>query len=145
MRFGINTLLFASPFTNEHTKLFPTFKQWGFDSVEIAIEDASHVDPAFLKAELDKWGWSPVLIGPVYSAMGRADAVPPASFSRNYSIEFQRQGIARRSRNPSGAPVCNQLWTTHHAKPVANRRSGTATLCLAFGPFVNQPDKRARN
>ena len=28
MRFGINTLLFASPFTNEHTKLFPTFKQW---------------------------------------------------------------------------------------------------------------------
>ena len=29
MRFGINTLLFASPFTNEHPKLFPTFKQWG--------------------------------------------------------------------------------------------------------------------
>ena len=28
MRFGINTLLFASPFTNEHTKPFPTFKQW---------------------------------------------------------------------------------------------------------------------
>ena len=124
MRFGINTLLFASPFTNEHTKLFPTFKQWGFDSVEIAIEDASHVDPAFLKSELDKCGLvagstcacygpdrdlrgtpeaqraamdyvrslldymvvldSPVLIGPVYSAVGRADAVPPAEYKQQW-------------------------------------------------------------
>ena len=32
-------------------------------------------------------------------------------------------GVARRSRNQSGAPVCNRLWTTHRAKPVANRRS----------------------
>jgi D-psicose/D-tagatose/L-ribulose 3-epimerase len=44
MRFGINTFLFVSPFTNDSTKLFKQFKKWGFDSVEIAIEDCSHID-----------------------------------------------------------------------------------------------------
>ena len=39
MKFGINTFLFASPFTNKHTELFSQFKRWGFDTVEIPIED----------------------------------------------------------------------------------------------------------
>jgi D-psicose/D-tagatose/L-ribulose 3-epimerase len=56
MRFGINTFLFTSPFTNESTKLFPTFKKWGFQSIEIPVEDPSHIEPARVKAELDKLG-----------------------------------------------------------------------------------------
>ena len=56
MRFGINTFLFASPFTNKSTKLFPQFKKWGFDTVEIPVEDPSHIDPAFVKRELDRHG-----------------------------------------------------------------------------------------
>jgi D-psicose/D-tagatose/L-ribulose 3-epimerase len=54
MRFGINTFLFTSPFNNESVKLFPKFKQWGFTSVEIAIEDPAHINPALIKAALDK-------------------------------------------------------------------------------------------
>jgi len=46
MRFGINTFLFTSPFTNQSTKLFGQFKRWGFDSVEIPVEAPSHIDPA---------------------------------------------------------------------------------------------------
>ncbi len=116
MKFGINTFLFTSPFTNESTRLFGDFKAWGFDSVEIAVEDKSHIDPALVKAELDKHGLvcgslcgafgpdrdlrgtpehqqnsldyimslidaagplaCPVIAGPLYSAVGRADAVP---------------------------------------------------------------------
>ncbi|PYV91597.1 MAG: xylose isomerase [Acidobacteria bacterium] len=115
MRFGINTFLFTSPFTNESTKLFRNFKAWGFDSVEIAVEHESHIDPAFVKSELDRYGLvcgtlcgafgpgrdlrgteeeqracidyvqklidiavvldSPALVGPVYSAVGRAEFV----------------------------------------------------------------------
>ena len=56
MRLGINTFLFTSPFTNESTRLFPTFKKWGFETVEIPIEDPSHIDPAHVKAELEKNG-----------------------------------------------------------------------------------------
>ena len=115
MRFGINTFLFTSPFTNESTKLFKNFKAWGFDSVEIAVEHESHIDPAFVKSEQDRHGLvcgtlcgafgpgrdlrgteeeqracidyvqklidiavvldSPALVGPVYSAVGRAEFV----------------------------------------------------------------------
>ena len=56
MRFGINTFLFTSPFTNESTVLFKDFKAWGFDSVEIAIEHESHIDAAYVKSELDRHG-----------------------------------------------------------------------------------------
>jgi D-psicose/D-tagatose/L-ribulose 3-epimerase len=116
MRFGINTFLFTSPFTNESTKLFPTFRRWGFDSAEIAVEHESHIDPAFVRAELDRAGlvcgslcgaYGPgrdlrgtpeeqqacldyahhmidmavtlgarTLVGPIYSAVGRAELVP---------------------------------------------------------------------
>jgi D-psicose/D-tagatose/L-ribulose 3-epimerase len=39
MQLGINTFLFTSPFTNESVHLFPKFKSWEFDFVEIALED----------------------------------------------------------------------------------------------------------
>jgi len=124
MRFGINTFLFTSPFTNASTRLFPHFKRWGVDTIEIPIEDPSHIDPAHVKRELDKHGLvcgtvcacmgpdrdlrgkpsdqrtglkymmklidqmvvldCPALIGPVYSAVGRADAVPPKEYKQQW-------------------------------------------------------------
>jgi len=117
MRFGINTFLFTSPFTNRSTRLFAQFKKWGFDSVEIAVEEPAHIDPHYIKAQLDRHGlvagtlcacFPPsrdlrgtvrqqrdcetylrqliemmptlgckTLIGPLYSATGRADMVEP--------------------------------------------------------------------
>lgn len=58
MKFGINTFLFTFPFTNDSAKWFKTFKKWGFDGVEIAIDDPTTIDPAFLRQELDKVGLS---------------------------------------------------------------------------------------
>src|SRR5690606_4829365 len=125
MKFGINTFLFTSPFTNDSTKLFKQFKKWGFDSVEIAIEDPAHIDPAYVKRELDRHGLvcgsvcaalgpdrdlrgnarqqktglnymmavldqmvvldGPSLIGPVYSSVGRADAVPADEYKKQWA------------------------------------------------------------
>ncbi len=67
MRFGINTFLFTSPFTTESISLFPQFKKWGFDSVEIALEDASHIDPVTVKKALDDNG---LVCGSICAAMG---------------------------------------------------------------------------
>src|SRR5438046_9723344 len=67
MRFGINTFLFTSPFTNESTKLFKTFKKWGFQTVEIPIEDPSHIDPVHVPRALDKNG---SVCGSVRACMG---------------------------------------------------------------------------
>lgn len=144
MKFGINTFLFIFPFTNESTKWFKTFKKWGFDGVEIAIDDPTKIDPVFVRQELDKAGLecvsvcgafgpdrdlrgtkeaqansakyltalidqavvlgAPVVAGPVYSAVGRASAVEPADYKKQWATvvknlkpickHAQKQGIA---------------------------------------------------
>jgi D-psicose/D-tagatose/L-ribulose 3-epimerase len=124
MKFGINTFLFTSPFTNASTKLFRQFKAWGFDGVEIAVEDPKKFDAPFVRAELDQHKLictsvcacfppsrdlrgtpaqqratiaymkqlvdiagvlgTNIVIGPLYSATGRADAVPAAEYKKQW-------------------------------------------------------------
>src|SRR5215471_1785045 len=84
MRFGINTFLFSCPFTNRSTELFPEFKRWGFDSVEISIEDLAHCDPAFLKAQLARHG---LVIGSVTPCLG-------ADKDLRGTLQQQRTGVA---------------------------------------------------
>jgi D-psicose/D-tagatose/L-ribulose 3-epimerase len=67
MRIGINTFLFVSPFTTESVKLFPKFKRWGFDTVEIPIESPEHIDAKKVRAAADRAG---VAIGSVCACMG---------------------------------------------------------------------------
>ncbi len=86
MRFGINTFLFTSPFTDDSTKWFKTFKSWGFDSVEIAVEHESHIDPTYVKSELDRNGLvAELCVGP--SVQVGICAERPRS-SRRVSITF---------------------------------------------------------
>lgn len=56
MKFGINTYLFSSPFNNGSISLFPQFKEWGFDFVEIALENPSDIDPELVRKALDDNG-----------------------------------------------------------------------------------------
>jgi D-psicose/D-tagatose/L-ribulose 3-epimerase len=126
MRIGINTFLFTSPFTTQSVKLFPTFKRWGFQTVEIPVEDTSHIDPAKVKAAADRNGLAigsvcacmgpgrdfrgtpaeqrtamtycrklvdqaavlrcPRIIGPIYSVVGKADAVPPQQQKKEFAL-----------------------------------------------------------
>jgi D-psicose/D-tagatose/L-ribulose 3-epimerase len=44
MKFGINTFLFLSPFTNEGIKHFSLFRDLGFDAVEVALENQGDMD-----------------------------------------------------------------------------------------------------
>jgi D-psicose/D-tagatose/L-ribulose 3-epimerase len=146
MKFGINTFLFTSPFTNASTKLFPKFKKWGFDTVEIAIEDPSHIDPAHVKRELDRHGLicgsvcaamgpdrdlrgdakaqktglaymtalldqmvvmgCPSLIGPVYSAVGRADAVPADEYKKQWATVVKNLKTLCKYAEKRGRQVC---------------------------------------
>lgn len=56
MKFGINTYLFSSPFNNDSISFFPQFKKWGFDFVEIALEEPSDIDPEMVRKALDDNG-----------------------------------------------------------------------------------------
>jgi D-psicose/D-tagatose/L-ribulose 3-epimerase len=146
MRIGINTFLFTSPFTNDSTKLFSQFKRWGFDTVEIPVEDPSHIDPAYVKGELDRHGLvcgsvcacmgpdrdlrgtaenqqtsldymrkvidqmvvldCPSLIGPVYSAVGRADAVPPEEYKQQWNTVVGHLKTLAKYANDRGRQIC---------------------------------------
>ncbi len=136
MIFGINTFLFTSPFTNASTALFPQFKAWGFDSVEIAVEHESHIDPAYVKSELDRNGLvcgtvcgafgpgrdlrgsreeqeaslayirqlidmavtlgATTLVGPIYSAVGRAELVTEQERSAQWRLVVEHLGELSR-------------------------------------------------
>ncbi len=143
MRFGINTFLFTSPFTNDSTALFKQFRRWGFDSVEIPIEDPSHIDPTHVKRELDRNHLvcgsicaclgpdrdlrgtreqqknsmdylkkvldqmvvldCPSVVGPVYSSVGRADAVPTPEYRKQWqtvvkNLKALSQHAAKREK-----------------------------------------------
>ena len=146
MRLGINTFLFTSPFNNDSTKLFPKFKKWGFETVEIAIEEPSHIDPHHVKAELDKYGLAcgstcaclgpdrdlrgdatqqqtameymqkiidqmvildcPSLIGPVYSSVGRADAVPAAEYKQQWKTVVRNLKQLCKYAHARGRQIC---------------------------------------
>ncbi len=126
MRFGINTFLFVSPFTTDSTKLFKRFKEIGFDTVEIPIEDNSHIDARKVREAAEKAGVAvgsicaamgpgrdfrgstqdqknamayckglvdhaatlgcPRIIGPLYSVVGKADAVEPNEQKREFEL-----------------------------------------------------------
>lgn len=146
IRFGINTFLFTSPFKNESVSFFPWFKKWGFDTVEIAIEDPAHIDPAYIKSQLDRHGLAcgsvcacmgpardlrgtaeqqrtaleyvnalfdqmPVLgcanlVGPVYSAVGRADAVPAPLYRKQWRTVVKHLKSLCQVAERRGIRVC---------------------------------------
>jgi D-psicose/D-tagatose/L-ribulose 3-epimerase len=146
MKFGINTFLFTSPFTNSSTKLFKKFKAWGFDSVELAIEDPAHIDPIHVRRELDRHGLicgsvcaclgpdrdlrgtleqqntaleymktvldqmvvlgCPSLIGPVYSSVGRAQAVPREEYKRQWKTVVRHLKTLSQYAAKRGRRIC---------------------------------------
>ncbi len=146
MRLGINTFLFASPFTNQSTGLFPRFKKWGFETIEIPIEDPSHIDPAHVKRELDRNGLvcgsvcacmgpgrdfrgsvteqktavdyckklidqmvvmnCPSLIGPVYSVVGKADAVEPTQQKKEWALVVKNLKQLAAYAGKNGVQIC---------------------------------------
>ena len=124
LKIGVNTFLLTSPFTSEQVDIFGQFKAWGCDAVEIALEDAAHIDADIIKQALDQYGIScssicaamgpgrdlrgtpeeqqaaieyitqamelmaqigcPVMAGPMYSTVGRAEQTSDDEYRRQW-------------------------------------------------------------
>jgi len=146
MKIGINTFLYTSPFTTSSTRLFARFAQWGFDTVEIAIEDPKHIDPVKVKAAAAKAGIAigsicaamgpgrdfrgtaaeqktsmtyclglidqaalmgcPSVIGPLYSVVGKADAVTPAQRRTEWRAVVKNLKLLARHAESRGVQLC---------------------------------------
>ncbi|MEO6785243.1 MAG: sugar phosphate isomerase/epimerase family protein, partial [Chthoniobacteraceae bacterium] len=146
MRFGINSFLYVSPFKTESVKLFPQFKKWGFDTVEIPVEAPEHIDPAKVKVAADKAGLAigsicacmgpgrdfrgtaeeqktasvyvkalidqaaimecPSVIGPIYSVVGKADAVEPAQQKKEFALVVKNLKPLAKYAEKKGVTLC---------------------------------------
>jgi D-psicose/D-tagatose/L-ribulose 3-epimerase len=146
MNFGINTFLYASPFTTKNSSLFSKFKKWGFDSVELAIEDPSHIDPSkvlkaankaklkigsvcaamgpgrdfrgtaseqktamvYLKALVDQAVLlhSPIVAGPIYSVVGKADAVEKKQQKKEWALVVKNLKVLAKYAHQRHITLC---------------------------------------
>jgi D-psicose/D-tagatose/L-ribulose 3-epimerase len=61
--FGVSTWLWTSPFNRETIALFPKIKSYGYDAVEIPVEDPSLIDLDLVKKALADEGLNPIICG----------------------------------------------------------------------------------
>lgn len=146
MKFSINTVLFVSPFRNKDAKIFKKFKRWGYDAVELLIEEPAHIDPNYIRQQLERHGLAcgsvcaamnsrrdlrgnaasqrngvnylcelldqmvtlncPVLGGPIYSYVGRADAVAPAEYRQQWKAVVKNLRTVAHYAAERGMTVC---------------------------------------
>jgi D-psicose/D-tagatose/L-ribulose 3-epimerase len=92
MRFGINTFLFACPFTNKATQLFPRFKKWGFETVEISLERFTDIDPIYVKDRLREAG---LVCGSVTPCLGPDKDLRGGKLQQKTAVKFLRKVIDR--------------------------------------------------
>jgi D-psicose/D-tagatose/L-ribulose 3-epimerase len=92
VRFGINTFLFTFPFSNESTSLFPRFRKWGFDTVEISIENFSDIDPIYVRDRLHENG---LACGSVAPCMGPEKDLRGESLQQLAGVQFLKRVIDR--------------------------------------------------
>jgi D-psicose/D-tagatose/L-ribulose 3-epimerase len=183
MRFGINSFLFTSPFTTKQTSLFPKFKEWGFDTVEIPIEDPAHIDPAKVRRELEKHGLAcgtvcacmgpdrdlrgtPAaqqtgltyllklvdqaaelgahsVVGPVYSAVGRADAVPPAEYRQQWKTVVKHLKTLCKHAERRGITICLEPLNRFETDFINTCDQGLKMLKAVGSPALNCTSTRS--
>jgi D-psicose/D-tagatose/L-ribulose 3-epimerase len=54
MRYGASTFIWVSPFSNENLDLIDRVKEFGFDLIEICIEDPDAIDPSAIRERAEK-------------------------------------------------------------------------------------------
>lgn|SRR5690606_32653366 len=85
LKIGVNTFLLTSPFTSEQVDLFGQFSDWGCDAVEIALEDAAHIDAGRIKKALDDHG---LICSSICAAMGPGRDLRGTPAEQQAAVEY---------------------------------------------------------
>jgi D-psicose/D-tagatose/L-ribulose 3-epimerase len=118
MRFGINTFLFTATFNRSGTRLFPRFKQWGFDSVEIAIENLADIDAGYVEARLEEHG---LVCGSVTPCLGPDKDLRGTPRQQRAGIEFMKRILDKMERLQCPTLVGVVYSTVGRAGPVPRK------------------------
>jgi len=128
MRSSINTVLFVSPFTNQDTRLFARFKQWGFEAVELLVEDPGHIDPAFVNRELDRHG---LVCGSVAAAINPGRDLRGSAASQRNGVQYLCALIDLRrvlDARVLGGPVYSCVGQAEAYAPAERKRQWQAVV-----------------
>ena len=141
MRFGINTFLFTCPFTDQSVKQFPAYKKWGFDTVEIAIDDPAGFDPHKVRAALDRAG---LACGSICGCFGPDRDLRGTPEAQRNSLDYMRRCIDHMGvlgcQTLSG-PVYSAVGRIGGATP-AERRRQWATVRKNLGTIARYAARR---
>jgi D-psicose/D-tagatose/L-ribulose 3-epimerase len=108
VRFGINTFLFSCPFTNRSARWFPQFKKWGFETVEISIEDLAHADPAYIN---DKLAENDLVCGSVTPCLGADKDLRGSLAQQRAGVEFMKR-VLDRMVELNSPTLCGVVYST---------------------------------
>jgi D-psicose/D-tagatose/L-ribulose 3-epimerase len=108
LRIGINTFLFACPFTNRSTRWFPQFKAWGFETVEISVENLTHIDPVLVKEKLAQHG---LVCGSVTPCLGPDKDLRGTSQQQRAGLDFMKR-VVDRTVELDSPTLCGVVYST---------------------------------
>ena len=143
MRFGINTFLFSCPFTNRSTRWFPQFRKWGFETVEISVEDLTHIDPALVKEKLAQHG---LVCGSVTPCLGPDKDLRGTPQQQRAGIEFMKRVIDRMVQLDAPT-LCGVIYSTvgrADAVPPKERRQQWRTVVKNLKELSDYAGERGR-
>jgi D-psicose/D-tagatose/L-ribulose 3-epimerase len=127
MRLGINTFLFTCPFTNRSSRWFPRFKKWGFETVEISMENLTDIDPAYIRDQLAEHD---LVCGSVTPCLGPDKDLRGTREQQRAGVAFMKRVMDRMA--PLGSStLCGVVYSTvgrADAVPAAERRQQWKTV-----------------
>lgn len=119
---GVNTWIWVSPLTDQRLgELAPKIQSWGFDLIELPVEEPSDWDPARARSCSTGWGWAATVSRLVESLRPLADyagqrgvrlAVEPLNRFETSLINTAEQAIEVVDR--VGSPALGVLLDTFH-------------------------------
>jgi len=176
VKLGLNTFLHTSPFTTQSTRLFSRFARWGFNTVEIAVEDQRHIDPLAVKAAATAAGLAimgicaamgpgrdfrgtpaeqktamtycgalidraalmgcPTLVGPLYSVVGKADAVPAGQRRKEWSAVVKNLRTLARHAEAKGVTLCVEALNRFETDFLNTCEQGLRLIAAIGSPAV---------
>ena len=125
MKFGIHASFVASPFTTRCSRRFPRFRAWGFDSVEIPVEDPALIDPPKSRSRLEGHGLSSetpcVCLGPDRDPRGSPRRLRTGlTYLRtlvDQAVELGSWVIVGPVYSAVGRPGRTACWLTRKVRP----------------------------
>jgi D-psicose/D-tagatose/L-ribulose 3-epimerase len=143
MRFGINTFLFSCPFTDASTRLFPKFKKWGFESVEISLEAGVRLEVARLKSQLARNG---LVCGSVTPCLGPDKDLRGTPRQQRAGVEYMKRVIDLmvRLECPSLIGVVYSTVGRTEAVPPAEKRRQWRTVARNLREVCAHAEDRGR-